>query len=242
MNIFSHLRKTNVAILLAASLSLAACGGGDGDAAPAQDSGGTSLGEVIICAFLFVLVDGACVSSSGGGSSSGVSQPGDIGSLPAFGGLDSSDLPTWTIGTVDELEPNNTLGNAQPLNLPTPYPQEAKVGIYVHGNISDTSDLVDTYIITVPVSQDYNFSICNRFLNCDGGNTADVFQMFFRLLDQDGNVLLSTQADEIGMNTATMYLDAGIVYYVTIHAGDTRTTSVPYRLGFVQTAIGCIDC
>jgi hypothetical protein len=241
MNIFTSTRKANIIITLAGILSLAACGGEDGGAAPAQDSGGMSVGAAIVCGFLFIFVDGACVPSSGSGSSSGGTQPPATGTSPTDDGSQSTP-PTWTIGTVKEWEPNNTLGNAQPLNLPTPMSQDQNVGIYVTGTINDVNDLVDAYIVTVPVSKDYNFAICNRFLNCDGGNTADVWQIFFRVLDQDGNVLLTTQADEIGMNSATMYLDAGIVYYVTVHAGDTKTTDVPYRLGFVQTAVGCIDC
>jgi hypothetical protein len=241
MKILTSVRKANVLIALAAALSLAACGGDDDGAAPAEQSGGMSFGAAIICGFLFVFIDGGCVSESSSGSSSGGTQPLGVGTLPTVGGLDSTP-PTSSISTVKELEPNNTLGTAQPINLPAPWPQDRKIGVYITGTISDVKDLVDTYIVTIPVSQDYNFSICNRFLNCDGDNTANVLQLFFRVLDQDGIVLLSTQADEIGMNTATMYLDAGIVYYITVHAGDTKTTDVPYRLSFVQTAVGCIDC
>jgi len=44
------------------------------------------------------------------------------------------------------------------------------------------------------------------------------------------------QADELGRNHVHMYIDAGIVYYLTVNAGDTMGVDLDYRLTVTQLA------
>lgn len=235
MTMSVKLRKTVTTVALAAILpALAACGGGGGgdDAPEPTPSGGTSVGEFIICGVLFMLIDGACVPKSGSSSSSTPSEPPPSEPPPA----DETDRDTWTLTYITELEPNNDLATAQPAMIATPAAGDEYGGFLLHGTINDQSDLTDVYIVTPVRSAEYGFRLCERNNGCDGGGTVDVVAAFFRVLDQDGKVLLTTQADELGANRAIMRFDAGIVYYITINAGDTMAVDLSYKLSFLEVA------
>ena len=228
MNIMTRTRKFVACIALVAMLPvLSACGGGggggDGEAPAPADTGGQSVGDAIVCVFLYILLNGECVPDPN--SSPPIEPPpeddGDTGANPG----------TWSVGNMSELEPNDTLGNAQPVTFPTLAPLDEYVWVYIKGTLNDQSDVVDSYIMTVPASGDYSLALCHRE---DGCNLIDVYTEFFRVLDQDGNVLFTSQADELGRNHVHMYMDAGIVYYLTINAGDTLGVDLDYKLSIRQ--------
>ena len=224
MNIMTRTRKFVVCIVLVAMLPvLSACGGDDGAAPAPADTGGQSLGDAIVCVFLYILLNGECVEDPNNAppTEPPAEDDGDTGSNPG----------TSTIGSMSELEPNDTLGNAQPVVFPVPAPMDEYVAIKINGTLNDLSDVVDSYILTVPASGDYRLSLCERELVC---NRIDVYAAFFRVLDQDGSVLFTSEADELGRNVMQMYIDAGVVYYLTVNAGDTLGIDLDYKLTIRQ--------
>jgi hypothetical protein len=220
-------RKFVVCIVLVAMLPvLSACGGDDGAAPAPADTGGQSLGDAIFCVFLYILVNGECVEDPNNATPTEppAEDDGDTGSNPG----------TSTIGSMSELEPNDTLGNAQPVVFPVPAPMDEYVAVKIYGTLNDLSDVVDSYILTVPASGDYRLSLCELETGCDQPRLMDVYAAFLRVMDQDGHVLFTSQADELGYNIVDMYLDAGVVYYLTVNAGDTLGVDLKYRLTISQ--------
>ena len=202
---------------------LSACGGDEGAAPAPADTGGQSLGDAIVCVFLYILLNGECVSDS---NNAPPTQP------PPQDDENTGFTPgTWCVGSMSELEPNDTLGNAQPVVFPFCAPLSEYVWVYIKGTLNDQSDIVDSYIMTVPASGDYQLSLCQWADDCYG---RDIYAAFFRVMDQDGHVLFTSQADELGYNNVDMYLDAGVVYYLTVNAGDTLGVDLGYRLSMRQ--------
>jgi hypothetical protein len=215
MNFSTRARKFLIAGMMALFTPvLGACGGGESESATdLSGNSGRSIGETIICDVLFVLIDGECVAQTTTTTSGGSGNPSD----------------TWLSATAAELEPNNSLANAQPLTFPVPSNPENNVRLKMHGTVNDQDDVVDIFIVMAPDSRDYAFSLTNCTPDCDSGSRMDVFDVYFRLLDQDGNELLSTKFDMMAANSAATYLDAGVVYYASVDAVSTGGADQPYR-------------
>ena len=65
---------------------------------------------------------------------------------------------------------------------------------------------------------------------CSDNSGIDTLTAFFRVLDQGGNVLLTSEADTDDGNSRHTTFDAGVLYYLTVDAGDTMGVTVDYRL------------
>ena len=92
------------------------------------------------------------------------------------------------------------------------------------------------FAFTPNQTRNYNLALCppnSGICNRDTG--IDTLTAFFRVLDQDGNVLLTSEADTVNGNRHGMTLNAGVLYYITVDAGDTMGVTVGYRI-FVYEA------
>ena len=139
------------------------------------------------------------------------------------------------MSVIIDQEPNDDLSTAHPASIPTRKAPEQRVGFFVYGDINDVSDTVDAFAFTANESRTYQFNLCPP----GDGSTCppkglDVLTTFFRILDQNGNVLLTSQADEEQGNRRALTIDAGVLYYVTILAGDTMTADVEYQLSVFE--------
>jgi hypothetical protein len=216
-----------VAVLAVCPL-FAGCGGGGGDE-PAASNDDDSSGPGIITCIIVILATGENVCDKSGSSS------------PTSWSQNSS-APQAAPGSAlqlqqnEEFEPNSDPANA---NLPQSAARTStmqQVGWYVDGSVNDLADITDSFAYTPLQTREYVLALCPPGSNsCNGGTGIDALTAFFRVLDQDGNVLLTSEADTDHGNDLRMTLDAGLFYYVTVDAGDTMGVTVDYRL-FVYEA------
>ena len=217
-----------------ASLPLfAGCGGGGGDdpAPPKDDSPGINP---LVCILVFLVSGGqACAPSSS--SSTPTSAPASS-ALATTTSSQPGSSQELRLQQNNEFEPNSDLMNA---NLPSYAARTStaqKIGWFVVGSVDDVSDITDVFAFTPLQTREYVVALCPPDgSSCDSNNGIDTLTAFFRLLDQDGNVLQTSEADTENGNTHRITLDAGVLYYLTVDAGDTMGVTVDYRL-FVYEA------
>ncbi len=63
---------------------------------------------------------------------------------------------------------------------------------------------------------------------CDSYGEIDTLTAYIDVLGQSGNVLASTQGGD--SNYIRTRIEAGMVHFVRVVAGDTMATTVPYHL------------
>ena len=235
-----QLKKRTFLALSACLLALTGCGGGDdegGNSSAANSSGGgSSLGGVLLCVAL-VLTSGddscvtAAVSGSSGSSSSGSSSSGSSGdSGGSSGSPPTAENNSIYLADNNEMEPNNELINA---NVPQfairPDPND-QTGWMVNGSANDANDTRDAFALTPHRSYYYWIALCppGDVAACSGPIGMDPLTLFWRLLDQDGNEIASSQG--AFSNKTRVTLDAGVMYYIVVDAGDTMGTDVAYKI------------
>ncbi len=206
---------------MAAFALLAACGGGGGggsdtsSVAASGNSGnsgnaGGSIGSAVAC-FTYLLVSGnqECI---GYGSSSSSS----------LGGFSSG----GRYAINQDLEPNNDWMNSNLLLIEhTTSPD----GLVVDGDVSDVSDVADTFSFARRTGRNFRFKLCapDQF-QCTEYGEVDTLTAYIDILDSNGNVLVSSQAAT--RNFVSTRIDAGVTYYVRVAAGDTMGSTVAYKL------------
>ena len=206
-------------------------GGGDGEeAADEPTRQGSSVGVTagLMCvAQLLVSGNDACVNAalSSGSGASGNSG----GSSSASGSRRPPGAPKdgWVrIRSNYEVEPNNDPINASYVAFGTSGDRD---GFTVDGHISDAGDAHDHFRFTRPRTRIIRFVLCppgETF--CDQTMTIDPQTAFLELLDQDANVIASTQS--LDSNLLELAIDAGLPYTVRVTAADTMAAVVAYRL------------
>lgn len=224
---FTEIRTLkNLAMLavLAICPLFAACGGGGDDDAPSPSVDGASLGTTLVTCIIVTLATGEAGCGSSGSSSPPSSTP-------------PPSTPPTTAGAPlrirhnEEFEPNDDFGNANIPLSPTGTSPDQEIGWNVDGQINDVTDITDTLAFTPNRTRDYGLVLCPPKSGICNRNTGiDTLTAFFRVLDQDGNVLLTSEADTIDGNQQRMTLAAGVLYYITVDAGDTMGVTVEYRL------------
>ena len=128
----------------------------------------------------------------------------------------------------NELESNDTRSNANIMSYPTRSGSITHIGWVASGSISDINDAADYFSFTAPLGRDYTIRLCPPSGSpCNGSTDIDTLTAFFELLDQNGTVLLSSQAGP--SNAFEMAIDAGVAYYVRVMAGDTMGSTVSYN-------------
>ena len=232
-----YLKLRVLAAYLLCSFALVSCGGGDDEADGSSGSNGDSgygLGGVLFCAAMVLTSgDDACVeaamsgsSSSGGGFSGGGTTGGGGASSgpPQPGPQDHSYLMHG-----NEYEPNNTLMNANIPRFAVRSDPNDQTGWIVSGAANDQADLRDAFALTPRRAYRYRIALCPPGERaCENQVGLDPLTLFWRLLDQDGNEITSSQG--AWSNKTHVELYAGLVYYVVVDAGDTMGATVDYKL------------
>ena len=208
--------------MLAVFTLFAGCGGGGDDSSASNNN--DSNGNPIAC-FIVFLATGESVCSN-----SSDSPPAEL-QAQASSGLTSDSA----IQANAELELGADLANA---NLPVyaiRQSPEQKIGWFGAGSVNDLTDITDAYAFTPTRTRDYYLALCPpQGSSCNSDAGIDTLTAFFRVLDQDGNVLLTSEADTVGGNGTSTTLDAGVMYYVTVDAGDTMGAMIDYRMFVVE--------
>jgi len=238
-----QLKGWKIMAVLACALGLAGCGdeGEGGKKSESRSSGGgSSAGGVVVCVVLF-LVSGSddCVQSvvsgsSGSGSSGGSTstpQPPQPPQLPQP--QPPLNNPSYVM-TGDEIEPNNDLINAMVPRFPNRTDPDDQTGWSIRGWANDISDTRDAYAFTPRREYMYRISLCPPGERaCENHHGMDTLTLFWRLLDQDGNEITSSQGS--WSNKAHLKLDAGLLYYVVVDAGDTMGVTVEYKIAVIES-------
>jgi len=201
----------------------AACGGGGDEPSPPADNAEPG-NNPIVCIIIFLASgDTACGDSSDSSPQTSAPQPSTQSTQS------SSSVPL--LHANQEFEPNGDLASANlPLSATRSTPDQ-KIGWYVVGSINDVTDITDAFAFTPNQTREYYLALCPpEGSTCSGNTGIDTLTGFFRVLDQDGNVLLTSEADTDHGNQYRTTLDAGVLYYVTVDAGDTMGVTVDYRL------------
>lgn len=225
-----RIRKLAPAAILAILPLFAACGGEDADEAETEHElidNSSNYGNCI--SWIEYFNDPAnCGNSDSSGGSAG---SGGGGPTPPTGTGSTTPPPSGSgIAALinDELEPNDTLANANIMSYPTRSGSITHIGWVANGSISDMNDAADYFSFTAPLGRDYTIRLCPPSGSpCNGTSGIDTLTAYFELLDQDGTVLLSSQAGPT--NAFEMAIDAGVVYYVRVMAGDTMGSIVGYN-------------
>jgi hypothetical protein len=221
---FSEIRTLKNLIclaVLAVCPLFAGCGGGGGDG-PAPSNDDDSSGPGLVTCIILILATGENVCEESSNSS------------PTSLSQASSPLAPSSallLQQNEEFEPNGDLVNANLPSYPVRTSPDEAIGWYVTGSVNDVTDIADAFAFTPSQTRKYVLTLCPPGSSaCNGDTGIDTLTAFFRVLDQDGKVLLTSEADSDKGNEQRMTLDAGVLYYLTVDAGDTMGVTVDYRL------------
>jgi hypothetical protein len=215
----NQLRTLRILAISACMLGLAGCGGGDdeGENSSASNSGysGISVGGALLCiAQILTSGNDECAtaavsgSSESSGSNSGGASGGSGGATSVTSGNHSY------LMTGNEIEPNNELINANVPRFATRTDSNDQTGWVVDGSANDVDDTRDAFALTPRRAYRYRISLCPLTL-------------FWRLLDQYGNEITSSQG--ASSNKTHAMLDAGLMYYIVVDAVLQSGSGSTYR-------------
>ena len=220
--------KLLLAVIAAAPL-VTACGGGEEEGSSSNQREDNNFNLYGCVAGLILAQNSAyCGTSGGSGDTSGTITP-----APSSG----TSTPPPSSGKIGilgqhEFEPNNDLLNANPVSFSSS--TDSKVGFNVDASVSDVDDHHDYFTFVRPRARDLRFQLCPPGqMICENSVQIDTLTAYYDILDQDGNIIASTQAEDF--NVIVLSIDAGISYYVRVTAGDTMATTVGYTLTVYET-------
>ena len=223
--------KFAVLALSAGALALAGCGDESEGKSKNSSDAGASIGAGLLC-FAIVLTSGddECFTAAvSGGSGSGSGGTGSGGGGTGGGQSQPSADQTVYFKRAHELEPNDDLINANVPQFPYRANANEKTGWYAEGAINDSSDTRDVFALTARRDYRYRIELCPPgHGSCIPDIGIDPLTVFWRLLDYDGNEITSSQGDY--SNREYVNLNAGLMYYIVVDAGDTMGARVGYRL------------
>jgi hypothetical protein len=212
----NQLRTLRILAISACMLGLAGCGGGDdeGENSSASNSGysGISVGGALLCiAQILTSGNDECAtaavsgSSESSGSNSGGASGGSGGATSVTSGNHSY------LMTGNEIEPNNELINANVPRFATRTDSNDQTGWVVDGSANDVDDTRDAFALTPRRAYRYRISLCPPGERaCENLVGMDPLTLFWRLLDQYGNEITSSQG--ASSNKTHAMLDAGLMY------------------------------
>ena len=234
-----NLKKLMDVLVLAVFTLAAGCGGGGGDE-PSSTDGGDSLGATLVTCIIVTLATGQAGCGSSGSSPPTSSTPPSStppSSTPPPPATPPSSVSQLALRRNVELEPNDDLAKANLPSFAARKTPDTKIGWIAVGTINDLTDITDAFAFTPSQTHKYTLVLCPPAgSTCSSSSQIDTLTAFFRVLDQDGNVLLTSEADTIDGNRRHATFDAGVLYYVTVDAGDTMGVAVDYRI-FVHEAL-----
>ena len=238
-------RSRKTLILAALALLLVGCGGGGDDPAPSSRSTNTGSsgnspveqGVLNILCFVVSLGQSGCLDNDGVSAPDTSTTTTPIPNAPGCNGPDRC-VPgsTSVYSTAYDIEPNNSIATASVASLPAAQNFERRLGFVANGTINNLTDGVDTYAFTAARSRTFGLQICAPTPPdiCRNGS-LDLSLAYFSVLDQFGNVLLSSQGDTVSGNYQQMHIDAGVLYYVMVLAEDTMNVDREYTLRVFET-------
>jgi len=148
---------------------------------------------------------------------------------PPSTGTGGSSGQTAVITRVYEFEPNSTLDNANVAQFPAA-PPESKVGLDIVGNVQETDDPADFFILTPNRSAHYRIVICSE--TCVYGVEDDA--VYLMLYDQNQTTIAGTPVGTIEEQKLIVELTAGLAYYVGVHGYNTGPIAYEYRLAIID--------
>ena len=229
-------RSRKTLILAALALLLVGCGGGGDDSAPSSQSTNTrssgnspaEQGVLNIICFIVSLGQPGCLDNDGISPPASSPQP----NAPGCNGPDRCiEGSTSIYSSAFDIEPNNSIATASVVSLPAAQNFERRLGFVANGTINNLTDGVDTYAFTAARSRTFGLQICAPTPPdiCRNGS-LDLSVAYFSVLDQFGNVLLSSRGDAVNGNYQQIHIDAGVLYYVMVLAEDTMNVDREYTL------------
>jgi hypothetical protein len=129
----------------------------------------------------------------------------------------------------DDSCATNAVSGSGGSGSPTRSNYDDKTGWYLEGKVDDVNDTRDAFALTPRRAFRYRIELCPPgHGSCIPDIGMDPLTIFWRLFDHDGNEITSSQA--ASSNRQYVNLEAGLMYYVVVDAGDTMGTRVGYRL------------
>jgi len=175
-----------------------------------------------------VLISYLALAACGGGNSGGTDP--QRTNVPGSGIGDFSGV----VAIRPEIEPNDSIAMADPITLPTPTHTDNYIGFQITGTISELTDSVDTFSFTSERIRTFDIDLCDGCGNKLQSSNLAVSVIYFDVLDQTGNVLLSTRRDFWNGNHQEIDIAAGALYYIMVIAQDTGNKSQDYTLHVVE--------
>ncbi len=189
------------------------------------------------CGFLD-FVTSACINvvieqiltggSSGGSGSSGSGGVTTGGSTGETGGSGNTVGPVAAIpyGHIkfDELEPNNSFENANPVQFP-----DAEGNIRIAGSVHESDDPSDYFIVSPSRSGLVSVTLyypCND--TCSKLEMVVDDAIYITAYDQYQTSIDGTPIGTVTKQHFVMYMTAGIPYYFAVHGYNTGTQPFPY--------------
>lgn len=135
----------------------------------------------------------------------------------------------WRVGSVPDREPNDTTENAIPVVLQT------GGGIFLTGTVNDASDPADVLALAVASSDGLiAVYLCETPQDC----TLPFLQsdeIYIDLFDQNGTLIQTTNMMQSTNGHSISFLPvAGLGYFVSVTARDTKGGDFNYRLNIVD--------
>ena len=98
---------------------------------------------------------------------------------------------------------------------------------------------MDTFAATAARTGIFRIALCSGtcLFGIQGGVQGDILDVaigYFNILDQFGNVLTSSQGDNVSGNYREINFDAGVLYYIMVLAEDTMNQTQGYSIGALQ--------
>ena len=133
------------------------------------------------------------------------------------------------IGGFSEFEPNNSLANANIVELPA-VSGDLVAGVRITGSVHDTEDASDFFTFVPDRSGTYLIYLCEEV--CTEQPTDN--QVAIRVYDQNGELMVANPLFEESTKFLQAHFDAGLLYYVEILGFDTAMENYPYLLVIIE--------
>jgi len=147
------------------------------------------------------------------------------------GGIVTDDYinANWRVGSVPDREPNNTTENAMPVVL------QSGGAIFLTGTVNNANDPADVLALAVASSDGLiAIYLCATPQDC----TLPFLQsneIHIDLFDQNGTLIQTTNMMQSADGHSIAFLpSAGLGYFVSVTARDTKSADFTYRLNIVD--------
>ena len=207
-------------ILTMLALTIAACGGDEGEPepqpvpapAPTVQTGGTQGNPNDFChtAISVFWCDDASTSNGSSGATAAAVH-----------------------SQISDTEPNNDLANAVLVHWPRNASNDQRIGFGVEGDVNGASDVADFFAFTPERSADFSIGLCEENQLCGPHNPEfglPVTTATLRILDQFGDEILSETLYPGSANVFETRFESGVLYYAVVVAEGISSSAQAYLL------------